>query len=275
MSVRNPLVSVIIPSLDGYRQGNVPKLLEDLSKQSFQDFEVHVVKGISPCSKAHNVGAKLAKGEILVFFDDDVRLGTEKVVENLIKPLIEDKTIGITGASQLIPPDSNEFQKHCVKILYRSQFPIVNKITETDMVTHAGMAILKKLYLELGGENGNLIRGDDPEFRYRVRQSGHRIVVVPNTWVFHPMYRNLGELLKARFQHGVGAAHDSRYFPNLIFEVPPPDVTDFVPRRSLPFRIIRFIVRLIRLLLTFQLIGFLANLSYAIGFSIGLFKRYK
>ena len=32
----NPLISVIIPSLDGFRGRNVPKLLEELRRQSRQ-----------------------------------------------------------------------------------------------------------------------------------------------------------------------------------------------------------------------------------------------
>ncbi len=43
----NPLVSVIIPSLDGYRNGNVPKLLANLRNQPMQDFEVIIVDGKS------------------------------------------------------------------------------------------------------------------------------------------------------------------------------------------------------------------------------------
>ena len=62
MKEKNPKVSVIIPSLDGYRDGNVPRLLEDISRQSYRKLEVFVVKAVKPCGRAHNHGAQRAKG---------------------------------------------------------------------------------------------------------------------------------------------------------------------------------------------------------------------
>ena len=91
--------TVIIPSLDGYRDGNVEKLLEDLKRQTLRDFELKIIKGVRPNGKARNTGAKGAKGNILIFIDDDVRLGHNKVLHNLIKPLEADDSLVMTGAS--------------------------------------------------------------------------------------------------------------------------------------------------------------------------------
>ena len=86
-----PKVSIIIPSMDGYRDGNVPKLKESLSEQTYKDFEIHVVVGISPNGRARNEGVKRTTGEILVFIDDDVTFGNDRVVEN--RPRIIKKEI--------------------------------------------------------------------------------------------------------------------------------------------------------------------------------------
>ena len=43
--------------------------------------------------------------------DDDVELGHERIIENLLKPFMEDDKMGITGVSQLLPENSNSFQK--------------------------------------------------------------------------------------------------------------------------------------------------------------------
>ncbi|MBD3184294.1 glycosyltransferase, partial [Candidatus Poribacteria bacterium] len=129
-----PSVSVIIPSLDGSRDGNVPKLLDDLSKQTIQPLDIHVVKGVKPNGLARNVGVKEAKGDVLVFLDDDIRLGHEHIIENLIFPLIDDNSMGMTGASIQIPEDSSWFQKATARQTERNEFPVVDKITESDMV---------------------------------------------------------------------------------------------------------------------------------------------
>jgi len=90
----NPLVSVIIPSLDGHRSGNVEKLLTDLEQQTVQDFEILMPIGIKPNGKARNEGVRKAKGRYLVCIDDDVRLGHERVIENLLAPLLEVERTG-------------------------------------------------------------------------------------------------------------------------------------------------------------------------------------
>ena len=201
----NPLVSVIIPSLDGYRDGNVPKLVQALENQSFQDFEVLVVVGEKPCARAHNVGVQSAQGEIAVFFDDDITLGDDKVVENLITPLVKQSSItncqspiGITGASTLIPPDANRFQKLCAREFERFEFPVVSETIETDMATHAAMAMEKKTFTEVGGENENLIFGDDPELRPGIvhrldKETSGILVMAKNQKAF--------EFLKSQFQN--------------------------------------------------------------------------
>ena len=53
-----PLVSVVIPSRDGYRDGCVPKLLESVDSQSFKDFEVCMVEGVFPQGAAINRGVR-------------------------------------------------------------------------------------------------------------------------------------------------------------------------------------------------------------------------
>jgi cellulose synthase/poly-beta-1,6-N-acetylglucosamine synthase-like glycosyltransferase len=266
--------SVIIPSLDGHRKGNVPNLLNDLKKQTFQDFELIIVKGEKPCARAHNVGAQRAQGDILVFFDDDIVLGNNKTIENLVKPILEDKSIGITGTSQLIPPDANCFQKKCAQEFSRFQFPVISQMVESDMATHAAMAIKKELFIKVGQENEKLIYGDDPDLRYRVRQAGYKIVIVPNTWVYHPPPLNLMSFLRVSFQRGKGAAHDFWYYPNLVYETPSAVAsTAFVPKRSFLYRISRFIVHSLDAIANIRLIFVFVRLSYGIGYVFGLLRE--
>ena len=81
-----PAISVVIPSRDGTRGGNVDRLLDNLRSQTRQDFEVILAIGFSPNGHARNQGVKPARGKYLVCIDDDVTLGHERVLENLIKP---------------------------------------------------------------------------------------------------------------------------------------------------------------------------------------------
>lgn len=268
-------ISVIIPSRDGCRDGNVPRLLEEIKNQTLEPYEIRIVKGESPCSRAHNVGARLAKGDIIIFFDDDVRLGDEHVIENLVRPIIEDSSIGISGASQRIPENSNIFQKRYSSQIKRVESEIVDKIVDSDMATHAAMAIWKNVFWEVGGENENLIRGDDPEFRYRIRKAGYRIVIAPNTWVYHPPPKKLSLAVRSSFINGMGAAHDYLFDQDLIIEVPNGHVEKFVPKYSLAYRYLRAVIRIIKSIIYGKEILLLALLSYYLGYFAGLIYYWK
>ncbi|MFA5793496.1 MAG: glycosyltransferase [Candidatus Brocadiia bacterium] len=266
----NPKISIIVPSLDGYRQGNVPRLVSALKEQTISDFELIIVKGERPCARAHNIGAARAHGEILVFFDDDIILGNNSVIENLIRPVIHDSSIGISGASQLVPPDANRFQKRCAEQMGRFQFPVIKTIRDSDMATHAGMAIKKDVYMKVGQENENLIYGDDPDLRARVRKAGYRVVIVPDTWVFHPPPENWRVLVKTAFQRGKGSAIDFWFHPDLVYDTPTGEVTDFVPRHSLVYRLFRGFVQICSALINFKAILLSVKVLYAIGYALSL-----
>ena len=52
------------------------------------------------------VGVARTSAPLLLFVDDDAVLGDEYVIERLVAPLLADPSIGVTGASKLLPPDA-------------------------------------------------------------------------------------------------------------------------------------------------------------------------
>lgn len=241
----HPLISVIIPSLDGYRGGNVERLKEDLKRQTIQDYEVIVVVGVKPNGKARNVGVRHAKGKYLVCIDDDVRLGDNHVLENLLRPFEKRKDIGMTGASQLIPEDSNLFQRESARQLPRNFFPVQRRIVDSDMVSHMCLCIPTQLYKDVGWENEEIKSGTDPDLRHRVRQAGYRVVVVPHTWAYHPMPRTREDLWRMCYNKGRDSAWVQRHFPHLVLELDSGMRRDFAPRQCVPYRAVRAAAQLV------------------------------
>ena len=111
--MKDPAISVIIPALNEEKYIHIP--LEALRHQTFKDFEVIVVDGKSKdrtvqvarkygakviveksaVSKARNIGARAAKGKLLVFLDGDTKPG-----KDLLKAYhdrIKGKVIAATG----------------------------------------------------------------------------------------------------------------------------------------------------------------------------------
>ncbi|MHC2994136.1 MAG: glycosyltransferase [Candidatus Atribacteria bacterium] len=101
------MISIIIPALN--EENYLPRLLDSLKKQSFKDYEIIVVDagskdktkeiakkyscrivpgGLPP--KARNEGAKVAKGDLLLFLDADLML-QDGFLDTLLKEFKEKK----------------------------------------------------------------------------------------------------------------------------------------------------------------------------------------
>lgn len=264
-------ISVVIPSLDKKRGDNLEKLIKDIKKQTLQTEEIIIVKGVKPRTRAHNVGVKKASGEIIIFFDDDIRLGNESVIKNLTETILNEKEIGIAGASILLPLKTNLFQKICASQLLRAKFNIIKETIESDMATHAVMAIRRDLYWKTGGENESLRMNDDLLLRYKIREEGYKVVIVKNTWVYHPQPDNLIKLLKKYFIQGIDQAHDYKLKPDLIYESPLKQGE--LPKKSnLTRQIIRNLKIILGSIFTIKPILLISRLATGIGFIYGYVK---
>ena len=261
-----PSVSIIVISLDGSRGGNVPKLLQDIERQTVKEKELFVVTHTSPNGKARNEGIRKAKGEFLIFLDDDVRLGHERIFQNLLKGFEEKQNVGMTGGSIRLPQDANAFMKRVGEELPRWQIPVVEKAKESDLVTTACCAIPRKVLDDVGLFHEGLRRGVDPELRARLRKRGYPILLLPDTFFFHPLPKNLKELIEYSYSRGAGAAYGQRYFPNLRYEVPAFGKELQKEKRPFLYRLFRNLSVLGLALLTFKWLRLTDELSYGVGF---------
>jgi len=265
-----PFVSVMIPSLDGSRDGNVDKLKSDLDKQTFKNFDLKVIKGVRPNGRARNVGSKQAKGEIFVFIDDDIRLGHDKVLENLIEPLISDERVVITGASVQLPQDATYSQKEYEKIRSFTT-PVTDKLDYDCKISHACLAVKRSTYKEMGGEREDLITGTDIDLNIRIKAKGFKAGVVPNTWVYHLMPKTLSKLSREAFNCGFGLAYAVKVVPE-VFGLPKIKFIDYQIKTQVGaflYRILTTLVRLPLYILTLKPIHFLFYSFYLLGHICG------
>ncbi len=208
-----PKVSVIIPSTDGHRGGNVELLLDGLQEQTHRPFEVILPIGFRPSGRARNRGAERALGEYLIFIDDDVELQDEEMIAKFVQ-LFVDSTgeIDAVEPSQNLLTYSNDFQRRCAKQLEWTSTQTPPQTPENDRVTHACLAIPRDLYWEIGGESEILPYQSHSDFRSRLRKSGHTLLHAPNTTIGHPAPENWEVLFNTAFKNGEGAAEFSRYY---------------------------------------------------------------
>ena len=273
MENENPKISVIIPSLKTVKK--LQFLLNQIKSQTEQSVEVLVVYKVSPSGKARNKGAFAAKGRFLVFIDDDVQLGSVFVLSNLVNALESGADIGLVGASTLLPLNANRFQKRVSKEIPRMTFPVVDELTESDMVTTQCWAQMKEVFREVGPFTESINRGVDPEYRHRVRSNGYRIVIAPDTFTYHPPPKNFRALCRQSWRNGYASALAQRYHPQLVVSVPDSGFMADYKESGFASRIIKSIGSLLTSIAALKCLKACERMSYAAGYLIGRLEKRK
>jgi len=267
------VVSLVIPHFSRVREQNLQGLIEEIKQQSFQGIEILIVHGISPQGRAINLGAQAGHGEILVVMDDDSRMGNPQVITNLVQVLRQDPSVGMAGASVLTPDHANAFQKAAAKEFPRFNMPVVDHVTDSDLPCHGCVAFPRDAFVKVGMERQDILRGLDPDLRVRMRKAAYRVVLVPDAWVYHPLPSSLGKFLRTFIRNGYGSAYLQVFYPEINYDTDEGlDSQNFIPKRSLFYRALRFPVRLLQSLIAFQWIRFMGYTVYLAGYAAGYLR---
>ncbi len=173
---------------------------------------------------SRNIGAKKAKGKIVVFTDSDC-IAAKNWLSEMIKPFEDEKVAAVQGAyktkqKELIARFSQEE--------IEQRYELLRKAKNLDWVGSYSAAYSKNIFLEEGGfdESFPIASGEDPDLSFRVAKKGHKIVFNEKAIVYHTHPNNLGWYLRTKFfrayyrvilykKHPQKAVKDS-YTPQLL-----------------------------------------------------------
>jgi GT2 family glycosyltransferase len=218
MDTPYPDIAVVIPSL----KGNQDKLNLMLQNQTWQPKEIQVVVGVRPNGKARNQGVRTVKSDYIVFIDDDAIPGSNDLIEKLVKPLMFETCIGLTGSARILPSNANGFQKRVAAEIPRTVNAVPAQALETNpplhgyghsLITTTCCALRRSVYQEAGGFSEDLTSGVDTDFFFRVHQKGYRFLMVSGTYVEHPAPKSLRDLLSKFYWYGTGYGQEAQKRP--------------------------------------------------------------
>jgi glycosyltransferase involved in cell wall biosynthesis len=198
-------------------------LAHSIATQTTPPDEVEVVLGVRPSGRARNIGVARTRADVLVFVDDDAVLGAPDLVARLVAAL-DDPSVGVVGASKVLPPSSSPFQRRVARDVPRIVHPVVDEPLETNPpldrhgyseVTTTCCALRREVFDAADGFDERLARGVDTEFLRRVCRLGYRIVLAGGTWAYHPPPATLRELLRKHFLYGIGYSQEVRLDPSV------------------------------------------------------------
>ncbi len=215
-------ISVIIPVHN--EEKDISLCLKSLNEQSFKDFEIIVVDDgstdntlgvVKEFSKvgiikgqhkgpgfSRNLGARAAKGEILVFIDADMTFDKD-YLKNLASPIIKNpKVIGTTHELEIVKNTSNIWSRCWGKIR-------VSKEEAKDIKVFR--AIRKDIFLKLGGFDPKYGYADDQSlwFNHKVRP-----VVAKNAVCYHRNPETLRSVYRQSRWIGASIDNLTNHHPN-------------------------------------------------------------
>lgn len=214
MSASLPTLTVVIPTLN--RPQAIVDVVEDLCRQEYPVFSILVVDSSAELNPAlaglasieprltvlrvpphgtcfsRNTGVRAATGDIIVFTDDDVRIGDPRFLHAHAQQYTDSTVAGVGGRVHDANRELNRQQTGLVCLVTRTGrfFPNADSTVRQDINAPRGanMSYRRQTILDLDGFDerfrGNAMR-EETDFSLRVVKAGHRIVFEPSAELLH------------------------------------------------------------------------------------------
>ena len=234
--------SIIVPVYN--RPDEVNELLESLSNQTQQDFEVIIVEdgSIKTCKdvcdkyadilalhyyakensgpgQSRNYGAERANGEWLIILDSDVVLpiGYLAAVDSAITHQTSD--IAAFGGPDAAHPSFTPVQK-AISYSMTSFFTtggIRGGKAKLDKFypRSFNMGIRRDVYLQLGGFS-KMRFGEDIDFSYRIVEAGYRPQLFTDAWVWHKRRTDFRKFFRQVYNSGIARINLEKRHPGTM-----------------------------------------------------------
>jgi GT2 family glycosyltransferase len=213
-----PRISVIIPA---YNAGKtIYDCLRSLENQSAaENYEVIVVddgstdntksiiknfrnvrlieqQHMGPAA-ARNLGAKNSTGEIFMFTDADCVLNKDWI-SRMAEPF---KNSEISGAQGSYKTEQKSAVARFAQLEIEERYDRMKSRKSIDFIGSYSAAYRKDVFLKVGGfdESFPMASGEDPELSFKLAESGHKMVFVPEAIVYHKHPESLEKYLKQKF----------------------------------------------------------------------------
>jgi glycosyltransferase involved in cell wall biosynthesis len=187
--------SIIVPTYNGATK--IPNLLQALQNQTEKDFEVIIVSDGSKDnsqqvvldkdwyldihfihqenqgrSATRNNGAAMAKGDTLIFFDDDMRPKTNCVAEHIAHHQKYEGSIVTGGLQEEVTSFSNELFRYKAYLSNKWLSPLASSSStplekSSIFVTTANFSVSRSVFHQLGGFDIRLTDAEDYDFAVR------------------------------------------------------------------------------------------------------------
>jgi GT2 family glycosyltransferase len=206
--VVKPLISIVLAT-KGNKEMLLERCIDSIRKQTFQEFEIILVYSIFPkglssliensniytlkensttLSAARNLGIKHAKGELIVFIDDDAE-APENWLSKIYSIFQQNPSIACLGGPNITPPE--ECEKNPLRsvqgtfIESRIGQSVCLDRSAVAKIAGCNVAYRAAIFEKIGYLNESLRSGEDWEYHIRLAENGYHIRFDPEIKVWH------------------------------------------------------------------------------------------
>lgn len=211
------MISIIVPVYNGEK--TIGECLNSLTNQTKKPDEIIVVddgsrdktkdvvrkfknvilvgQGHKGPASARNLGAKKAKGEILLFTDSDC-IPEKNWVSEMTKPFKNKETVGVQGRYKT---EQKGLISRFVQLEIEDRYDRMKTFENIDFVGSYSAGYRKRIFLKFGGfdESFPTASGEDPEFSFKLSKFENKMVFNDKAIVYHNHLDSLGAYLRQKF----------------------------------------------------------------------------
>ena len=232
--------SIIVPVYN--RPDEVDELLQSLTGQTLNDFEVIVVEDGSdkPCKEvcdryaslldlkyfvkpnsgpgqSRNYGAERAQGEWLIVLDSDVVLPSTYMeeVEREMQRQSADAFGGPDRAHESFTPTQKAISYSMTSFFTTGGIRGGKKKLDKFFPRSFNMGIRRDIYQQLGGFS-KMRFGEDIDFSYRIVEAGYQPRLFPEAWVWHKRRTDFRKFFRQVYNSGIARINLEKRHPGTM-----------------------------------------------------------
>lgn len=212
----------------------IENCLNSIMHQNYKNFELIVVDGHSTDNtveiarkytdkvyyetsgtraSACNVGVNHAKGDIIVFTDDDCEVPKDWLMQ--IAANFNNEPIDVLGGSAITPEQSSKIEKAFGAVLNHLLL-FTYSWDSCEKVIGCNSAYKKQDLIEIGGFNEKLPTAEETELNFRLKKLGKKIKYSEKLSLLHNRRGTIRLFCKQQFKFGIGKGKWLRSNPSAI-----------------------------------------------------------